>query len=235
MNILILPGDGIGKEVTAQAARILKAVVGKATSFTEAPIGGEGVKAAGDAAAARDAGAGEEGATRSSSARSACRATSWGRATCARAAGCSRCAASSSCTPISGPRSCFRSWSGASSLKPELVEGLDLIVLRELNGDIYYGTPRGISTNADGRPRRREHHALHRARDRAHRARRLQGRARAQEEALLGGQGQRAGNHGAVARDGGAGGASSTRTSNCATFSSTPPPWSCCARPSSST
>jgi 3-isopropylmalate dehydrogenase len=39
---------------------------------------------------------------------------------------------------------------GASSLKPELVEGLDLIVLRELNGDIYYGSPRGISTNADG-------------------------------------------------------------------------------------
>ncbi len=40
---------------------------------------------------------------------------------------------------------------GASSLKPELVEGLDLIVLRELNGDIYYGEPRGISTGADGK------------------------------------------------------------------------------------
>jgi len=39
---------------------------------------------------------------------------------------------------------------GASSLKPELVEGLDLVILRELNGDIYYGEPRGISTNAAG-------------------------------------------------------------------------------------
>ena len=48
MNILILPGDGIGKEVTAQALRVLKAVVGKDATFTEAPIGGEGVKAAGD-------------------------------------------------------------------------------------------------------------------------------------------------------------------------------------------
>ena len=47
MNILILPGDGIGKEVTAQAMRVLKAVVGKDATFTEAPIGGEGVKAAG--------------------------------------------------------------------------------------------------------------------------------------------------------------------------------------------
>jgi 3-isopropylmalate dehydrogenase len=31
------------------------------------------------------------------------------------------------------------------------VEGLDLIILRELNGDIYYGEPRGISVGADGR------------------------------------------------------------------------------------
>jgi 3-isopropylmalate dehydrogenase len=40
---------------------------------------------------------------------------------------------------------------GASSLRPELVEGLDLIILRELNGDIYYGEPRGISINAAGK------------------------------------------------------------------------------------
>ena len=40
---------------------------------------------------------------------------------------------------------------GASSLKPELVEGLDLMILRELNGDIYYGEPRGISVGPDGR------------------------------------------------------------------------------------
>src|SRR6185369_13684541 len=48
MNILVLPGDGIGKEVTAQALRVLEAVVGKDATFTDAPIGGEGVKAAGD-------------------------------------------------------------------------------------------------------------------------------------------------------------------------------------------
>ena len=40
---------------------------------------------------------------------------------------------------------------GASSLKPELVEGLDLMILRELNGDIYYGEPRGITVNAAGK------------------------------------------------------------------------------------
>ena len=35
MNIAVLPGDGIGKEVTAQAVRVLKAVVGGAATFTK--------------------------------------------------------------------------------------------------------------------------------------------------------------------------------------------------------
>jgi 3-isopropylmalate dehydrogenase len=46
MRIAVLPGDGIGKEVTAQAVRVLKAVAPE-TELAEAPIGGEGVKAVG--------------------------------------------------------------------------------------------------------------------------------------------------------------------------------------------
>lgn len=38
----------------------------------------------------------------------------------------------------------------ASSLKPEIVSGLDILILRELTGDIYFGTPRGIRTASDG-------------------------------------------------------------------------------------
>jgi len=38
----------------------------------------------------------------------------------------------------------------ASSLKPEVVSGLDLLILRELTGDIYFGQPRGIRTAPDG-------------------------------------------------------------------------------------
>ncbi len=37
-----------------------------------------------------------------------------------------------------------------SSLKPEVIQGLDILILRELTGDIYFGTPRGIRTSPDG-------------------------------------------------------------------------------------
>jgi 3-isopropylmalate dehydrogenase len=39
---------------------------------------------------------------------------------------------------------------GASTLKPEVVAGLDIMIVRELTGDIYFGQPRGIETGADG-------------------------------------------------------------------------------------
>ncbi len=39
---------------------------------------------------------------------------------------------------------------GASTLKPEVVSGLDLMIVRELTGGIYFGQPRGIRTEADG-------------------------------------------------------------------------------------
>lgn len=38
----------------------------------------------------------------------------------------------------------------ASSLKPEVVSGLDILILRELTGDIYFGQPRGVRTAVDG-------------------------------------------------------------------------------------
>ena len=38
----------------------------------------------------------------------------------------------------------------ASSLKPEVVAGLDILILRELTGDIYFGQPRGVRTATDG-------------------------------------------------------------------------------------
>jgi len=150
MKIAVLPGDGIGKEVTAQALRILKAVVGSEAEFTEAPIGGEGVKAAGvplppatfelakqaDAILFGAAGLpGDELGPRHLRSGSALLTLRRELTLYANFR----------------PAILYPELVAASSLKPELVEGLDLMVLRELNGDIYYGEPRGISVGADGR------------------------------------------------------------------------------------
>ena len=48
------------------------------------------------------------------------------------------------------PALVFAALSGASTLKPEVVKGLDLMIVRELTGGIYFGEPRGVETLADG-------------------------------------------------------------------------------------
>jgi 3-isopropylmalate dehydrogenase len=48
------------------------------------------------------------------------------------------------------PAICYEQLVGASSLKPELVAGLDILIIRELTGDIYFGQPRGRRTAPDG-------------------------------------------------------------------------------------
>jgi 3-isopropylmalate dehydrogenase len=48
------------------------------------------------------------------------------------------------------PAICYEQLTHASSLKPELVAGLDILLIRELTGDIYFGAPRGRRTAVDG-------------------------------------------------------------------------------------
>ena len=48
------------------------------------------------------------------------------------------------------PALCYEQLTHASSLKPELVAGLDILIIRELTGDIYFGQPRGRRTAIDG-------------------------------------------------------------------------------------
>jgi 3-isopropylmalate dehydrogenase len=144
MNILILPGDGIGKEVTAQAARVLKEVAGSKASFTEAPIGGEGVAATGEPlpaetlALAKKADAILFGAV-------GLPGDELGPRDKRPGGGLLKLRRELALYANFRPAILYPELVGASSLKPELVADLDLMVLRELNGDIYYGTPRGIS------------------------------------------------------------------------------------------
>jgi 3-isopropylmalate dehydrogenase len=149
MKIAVLPGDGIGKEVTAQAVKVLKAALPSKLELTEAPVGQAGVDAAGvplppatlELARRSDAilfgavgGPGDESGPRD-------KRPGLGLLRLRRELG---------LFANFRPAFLYPELLAASSLKPELVEGLDLMILRELNGDIYYGEPRGISTNAAG-------------------------------------------------------------------------------------
>ena len=67
----------------------------------------------------------------------------------------------------------------ASTLKPEVMRGLDLMIVRESTGGIYFGEPRGVETLPDGQQRGFDTEILHHRRDRAGGARRLRSCAQA--------------------------------------------------------
>lgn len=51
------------------------------------------------------------------------------------------------------PAMCYNALADASSLKKDVIAGLDIMILRELTGDVYFGEPRGVETLPDGRQR----------------------------------------------------------------------------------
>jgi 3-isopropylmalate dehydrogenase len=150
MKIAVLPGDGIGKEVTAEAVKVLKAAVGAPLELTEAPIGGEGVKAAGDPL--------PEATLKLCQASDAILFGAAGvpgdeDIPFMQRPGASLLRLRKALDLFANfrPAFLFPELAGATSLKAELVSGLDLLILRELSGDLYFGEPRGIERGEDGR------------------------------------------------------------------------------------
>jgi 3-isopropylmalate dehydrogenase len=150
MKIAVLPGDGIGKEVTAQGLNALKAALGNhPCELIEAPIGGAGYAAAGNPLPpatlqlCRDCDAILHGASG---------VPEDEQRPPQQQAGFALLHLRKDLNLFANfrPVFLFPELIGASSLKPEVVEGLDLIILRELNGGMYYGEPRGIETNSSG-------------------------------------------------------------------------------------
>jgi 3-isopropylmalate dehydrogenase len=156
MKIAVLPGDGIGKEVTAQGVKALKAALDGSIStpyeLVEAPIGGAGYEAVGDPLPPETL-----------ELCRGCDAILHGAAGVPedehrppqRQAGFALLRLRKDLNLFANfrPVFLFPELLGASTLKPEVVEGLDLIIVRELNGGIYYGEPRGIEASESGEKR----------------------------------------------------------------------------------
>ncbi|MCA6279064.1 MAG: 3-isopropylmalate dehydrogenase, partial [Phenylobacterium sp.] len=141
-DLLLLPGDGIGPEVTAQARRVAEAVAPD-LSIAEALFGGCSFDVHGTPltdetlAAAKAARAVLMGAVGG---------PQWAGAPRDRRpeAGLLNLRAGMEVYANLRPALCFPALAEASSLKRHLVEGLDFMIVRELTGGIYFGTPRFI-------------------------------------------------------------------------------------------
>jgi 3-isopropylmalate dehydrogenase len=142
MKVAVLPGDGIGPEIIAQALRVLEKL-GLGLRFQQVPVGGAAYEASGDPLpkatlkAAKEADAVLFGAVGDPRYDALPRAKRPEQA-------------------ILGlrkelglfanlrPARVHAELAEASALKPEVVSGLDILIVRELTGDIYFGQPKGI-------------------------------------------------------------------------------------------
>ena len=148
MKIAVLPGDGIGPEIVAQAVKVLNALdIG--LQMQEAPIGGAGYEAAGDPLPADTLKLAQE-----SDAVLLGAVGDWKYDTLPRdqrpERGLLRIRKELNLFANLRPALLYSELASASTLKPEVVAGLDIMIVRELTGDIYFGQPRGISTLPNG-------------------------------------------------------------------------------------
>ena len=151
MKIAVLPGDGIGPEIVAQAAKVLEALRsdGLKIELEYAHIGGAGYDAAGDPFPAAT-----EKLVLASDASLLGAVGGYQYATLPRELrpekGLLRIRKALNAFANLRPAMVYPELVNASTLKPELVSGLDIMILRELTGDIYFGQPRGIRTLDNG-------------------------------------------------------------------------------------
>ncbi|MEG1282540.1 MAG: isocitrate/isopropylmalate family dehydrogenase, partial [Comamonas sp.] len=148
MKIAVLPGDGIGPEIVAEAVKVLDAL-NLDLQMETAPVGGAAYEAAGHPLPPATLKLAQESDAILFGAVGDWKYDSLERALRPEQA-------------ILGlrkalglfanfrPAICYEQLVGASSLKPELVSGLDILIIRELTGDIYFGQPRGRRVSPDG-------------------------------------------------------------------------------------
>jgi len=148
MRIAVLAGDGIGPEITAQAVRVLEAL-GLDLRIEPAPVGGAGYDAAGDPLPAETLALCERSDAILFGAVGGPRYDALPRPMRPEQ-GLLRLRKHFDLFANLRPAVVYPELAHASTLKPEVVAGLDLLILRELTGDIYFGQPRGVRTTDAG-------------------------------------------------------------------------------------
>jgi 3-isopropylmalate dehydrogenase len=148
MRIAVLPGDGIGGEIVAQALKVLGRL-GLPLEAERAPVGGAGYDAAGDPLPAATLALAKRADAILFGAVGDPRYDTLPRAKRPEQAILGLRMALGLFANLR-PAQVYPELAGASALKAEVVSGLDILIVRELTGDIYFGQPRGIRDAADG-------------------------------------------------------------------------------------
>jgi 3-isopropylmalate dehydrogenase len=151
MKIAVLPGDGIGTEIVAQAAKVLEALRsdGLKIELEYGTLGGAGYDAAGDPFPAATEKLAKEADAVLLGAVGGYQYDTLPRPMRPEQ-GLLRIRKGLGLFANLRPAMVYPELVNASSLKPELVSGLDIMILRELTGDVYFGQPRGLRTNEQG-------------------------------------------------------------------------------------
>ena len=151
MKIAILPGDGIGPRSSPRRSRCSTRCAARGCrSRWRRRRSAVPATTRRDSRFPRRPSRSRAPRMRSCWAPSAVRTTTRCRARCGRSRAFSASARRSRCSRICAPRCSIPSLPRSSTLKPEVVSGLDLMIVRELTGDIYFGEPRGRRKNAAG-------------------------------------------------------------------------------------
>ncbi|MCG6870840.1 MAG: 3-isopropylmalate dehydrogenase [Gammaproteobacteria bacterium] len=145
-RILLLPGDGIGPEILAEARNVLEVLIGEHgldATLQEAPVGGAAVDACGDPLPADTL---ELARAADALLLGAVGGPAWDQHPRHQRpeTGLLRLRAGLGLFANLRPALLHAPLASASTLRPEVVEGLDLLIVRELTGGIYFGEPRGI-------------------------------------------------------------------------------------------
>ena len=145
-HILILPGDGIGPEIVAEAVKVLDAVRQKFSldiTTDQALVGGAAYDAEGDPLPASTL---DKAKAADAILFGSIGGPKWDTIERDKRPerGLLRLRSSLNLFANLRPAMLFPQLASASSLKPEVVSGLDILIVRELTGGIYFGQPRGI-------------------------------------------------------------------------------------------